>query len=209
MFTSVFQKKLMGKTAVSLFFALFVAALSFLGCPMESDTSSGNVGLNPKLLGTWEFIGPFGTERYIIGPKFTYSSDDGFGFTEHFSGTIVYAEDFGGGAGIIIIEYDAGHKQEWSSWVDSGVDGDGDGYNDWVETPLDPQPAGDFYGIYYVNLGDGTTGSQVFLANTSKLDDFSYGPTETVTLADAKTRFTEANINKYIDISVGEPQTKQ
>jgi hypothetical protein len=183
-----------------------VAALSFsfLGCPMDGDTSTSIPGLDDKLIGTWEFTGSYGTERYVINDRndtFTYGSVYDGTFTESFSGTIVYAESFSDSAGVIIIKYTEGHKQEWSSWAE-----DSPGSNNWVETPLNPQPAGNFYGIYYVNLND--AGTTVFLANTSNLADYSYGPTETETLEAAKARFTETNINDYIDISVGEPQTK-
>jgi hypothetical protein len=162
--------------------------------PKASETPNA---LNPKLVGTWEFTSSFGTERYVItGTTFTYGSDYGIGFTESFSGTIAHAESFGSGAGVIIIEYITGHKQQWYEYD-----------ADWNAILMDPQPAGNFYGIYYVNLNG--AGTQVFLANTSKLSDSSYGPTEEVTLADAKAKFTKAKINDYIDVSVGDPQTKQ
>jgi len=206
----VFQKKSAGKTVVSLFFALCVAMLSFsfLGCPMEGDTSTGNDDLDPKLIGAWEFIGPYNAERYIItGTTFTYgslSTDDNKTFTENFSGTIAYAKSFSDITGVIIIKYNTGHKQVWpdsNSWHEDPPDS-----GNWVANPLDPQPAGDFYGIYYVNLD--SAGTTVFLANTSNLADYSYGPTETETLAAAKAKFTDGNINNYIDISVGDPQHK-
>jgi hypothetical protein len=116
---------------------------------------------------------------------------------EQFAGTIVYAQNFSSSAGIIIIEYTPGHKQQWVDWSKA---------NPPTYMPLrNDQPAGNFYGIYFINLNSG--GTQVFLACTNDQNN-NYGPTEPTTLEQAKAKFTQGNMNQLLDLSVGDPQTK-
>jgi hypothetical protein len=174
---------------------------------MEDDSSKGVLGLNSALTGTWEFLGPFGSDRYIITDAtlayYSAPSDDPSGFVEKWAGKIVYADGFTGEAGIIIIEYTAGHKQEWSSWTE-----DPPGSNNWEEKPLNPQPEGNFYGIYYNNLTGGAVGNTVYLSNANDQAN-NYGPTETVTLEQAKAKFTLGNMNQHINLEVSSPMTKK
>jgi hypothetical protein len=66
-------------------------------------------------------------------------------------------------------------------------------------------PIGNFYGIYFLNMNE--EGTQVFLACTNDQNN-NYGPTETETLEEAITKFTEGNMNQMLDLSVGDPQHK-
>jgi hypothetical protein len=180
-----------------------MGALLLTGCPMEDDPSESEPGLNADLKGTWEFSGPNGSDRYVIDDTtLVYSSalpDEDF--EEKWAGEIAYAYGFTEEAGIIIIEYTTGHKQVWSDWTQ-------DPEGNWVSTPLDPQPEGNFYGIYYTNLSMGVERDLVYFSNTSDQNN-GYGPTEAVTLEQAKGRFTLGNMNNYIDLTVSSPMTKK
>jgi hypothetical protein len=176
----------------ALLFALFLA---FSACDLGGDYEAGP-GLDPRLPGTWKFEGPNGTDQFVITATVNKSGyfgtmewggDWGEGYTEHFAGDIAYAVSFTKSAGALIVEYFPGHEQQWLYW--SGE-----------------QPTGKFFGVYYVRLSH--DGGQVLLAATSDQAN-NYGPTETATLEQAKARFTEANMPDYIDLSVGDPQTKQ
>ncbi|MDR3334097.1 MAG: hypothetical protein LBT13_04295 [Treponema sp.] len=196
----------------SRFFVVFLVmgALSFTGCPMDDDSSEGSVGLDPNLIGTWEMNGPYGGDRYIFtGTQLTYGSlsantANPITYNEIWSGYIRYSEEFSSAthAGVIIIEYIPGHKQEWSdgNWVQ-------DENGTWVSGKLDPQPEGNFYGIYYTGLEGGDVGHTIYLSNTT-LQDGTYGPTETETLDEAKARFTEEHMPDYISLTGTTPQTK-
>jgi hypothetical protein len=187
-----------------------MGALALAGCPMEDEPSKSVPGLNSDLIGTWEFLGPYGSDRYVItDTTLTYysaPSDVASGFVKRWAGEMVYANGFTETAGIIIIKYANGSKQIWpdsNSWHEEP-----EGSGNWVADPLDPQPTGDFYGIYYNNLAGGTVGSTVYFSNTSDQAN-SYGPTETVTLEQAKERFTLGNMNNYIDLEGSSPMTKK
>jgi hypothetical protein len=201
---SVGRTRVPGRS-VSLVLALGLVAVALLlaGCPMEDDDTTGVPGLDDNLKGTWEFSGPYGYERYVItNTELHYYSappGDATEFVENWSGKMVFAEGFTGESGIIIIEYI--HKQEWSAWKE-------DSSGTWVSTPLDPQPPGNFYGIYYNNLAGGAVGDTVFLSNTSDQAN-NFGPTEAETLDSAKAKFTLGNMNKYIDVEMTSPVTKK
>jgi hypothetical protein len=183
--------------AALLFFA--VSIFIFTGCPMTDDSSGGGPGFDTRLAGTWEMTYVGGGERNVItDTTYAYGSTDADGnFTDVFAGELVYAYRFSDEAGIIIIEYTTGHKQLWSD------------YSDYPNVSLlDPQPAGNFYGIYYNNLTGGDPGDTVYLSNTSDQDNGN-GPTEEETLAAAKAKFTLGNMNKYIALDGTSPQTKQ
>ena len=49
--------------------------------------------------------------------------------------------------------------------------------------------------------------NRVFFAQTND-QATNYGPTETKTLEEAIEKFTEANINNLLNLSVGDPQTR-
>ena len=87
-------------------------------------------------------------------------------------GKIVYAAKFNDTSGIIIIEYDTDKKQIWMNW------------DTFPPLPLDPQPAGNFYGIYYDNLTQNS-----FVPSGSSNQETS-GPSETETRQQAIDRFT-------------------
>jgi hypothetical protein len=79
--------------------------------------------------------------------------------------------------------------------------------NNWIAVPLDPQPEGNFYGIYYHHLGTKEDRLEVSFANTSDQEN-GYGPTEAKTKEAAIEKFTEKNITKYANIEMGEPVHK-
>jgi hypothetical protein len=202
-----FGQSLFFKRAFSVTFALFLVlgALAFVGCQMEGDDDEGGIGLDSRLQGTWEFDDAGrGGERYVIdGTSFTYGSLSGTGenvdYTEVYAGTIVHVERYTNTAGVIIIEYTEEHKQEWYFYDEA---------NGWAKTKLDPQPTGNFYGIYYSSLkarDDGTL--EVKFSNTSDSAN-NYGPTEAETLEAAIKKFTVENMNKLMNIDLGEPVHK-
>jgi hypothetical protein len=207
MFTRTFS---VGRTrvlvrAVSLVFALGLL-LSLAGCPMEDDDPSGTPGLDSRLVSTWEFDDAgYGGERYIISNNMlTYGSLAGIGaeavFTERFAGTIVHAESYTKSAGIIIIEFTAGHEEVWETWSQ-------DTEGAWVSVPINPQPTGKFYGIYYHHLKIVNDNLEVFFANTTD-QDANYGPTVTDTLEKAIEKFSIENMNQLMDIDAGSPVHK-
>jgi hypothetical protein len=186
-------------------FVLFLVfgALAFMGCPTEEDDSDGGLGLDSRLKGTWEFEDAgYGGERYIIDDaSLTHGSLSGTGantvFTKIYAGTIVHAERYTNTAGVIIIEYTTGNKQVWYSYDEN-----------WNKTPITPQPSGNFYGIYYSSLKTRSDGRlEVKFSNTSDQAN-NYGPTEAGTLKDAIEKFTVENMNKFINIDIGEPVHK-
>jgi hypothetical protein len=202
------------KRAFSVIFALFlvVGALAFMGCPMEDDSTDGGVGLDSRLEGTWEFDDAgYGGERYIIdGTSLTHGSLRGTGadavFTEIYVGTIVHAESFSNSVGIIIIKFTDGHEYVWvdsSNWHEDPPDS-----GNWVADPLDPQPIGKYFGIYYTHLKKNDDGKlEVKFVNTTDQAN-NYGPTVTETLEAAIERFTIENMNQLMDIDAGEPTHK-
>jgi hypothetical protein len=183
-----------------------MGALSLVGCPMEDDDNSGGgPDIDPKLVGTWQYswppydIYPGGYEEYKIVPDgedyiLTYGTNYGEGYSIQFAGKVAYTYRFTDEVGVIIIEYTAGHKQVWNDYSN---------YPDYV--PLDPQPEGNFYGIYYHHLN--STGTQVTFANTSDQEQ-NMGPTEEKTLDEAIERFSIYNMNQLIDLSTGNPVSK-
>jgi hypothetical protein len=180
----------------AVFFALFVA-LFFTACPMEDDPNTGaGIDLDPRLVGTWRWELDGVYEEFKIQSNdildgtddtLTYSSNYFGADAEVFAGTIVYAERFSSSAGIIIIKYIPEHENSWPHWGG------------------DPNPPGDFYGIYYLNLS--SAGTKVFLACTND-QATNYGPTETTSLEAAIAKFTQGNMNQLLDLSVGDPQHK-
>jgi hypothetical protein len=127
-----------------------------------------------------------GGEDDVLSCGSTFSGPGG-SYVESFAGTIVYAERFSSSAGIIIIKYLSGRKNSWPNWGG------------------DPEPPGDFYGIYYINLN--AAGTEVFLACTNDQAN-NNGPTETDTLDAAIAKFTKGGMNQLIDLYVGDPHHK-
>jgi hypothetical protein len=214
MFTRTFS---VGRTrvpgrAVSLVLALglVVGALLLAGCPMEDDdTGEGGPGIDPKLVGAWQYNFPDyesggvqykgGYDKYTIETvgedhKLIYTTDYGFGESIPFAGKIAYAYRFDDASGVIIIEYDKNHKQVWYDYSN---------YPDYA--PLDPQPEGNFYGVYYAKLN--SAGTEVLFANTSDQTK-AMGPTEAKTLNEAIEKFSLASMNQFIDLSQGNPLQK-
>ncbi|MDR1654352.1 MAG: hypothetical protein LBR96_00030 [Treponema sp.] len=104
--------------------------------------------------------------------------DDGLGGSYDYTGAIRYVQKFDNASGVIIIEY--------------------------TVPPTYEVLPGAFFGIYYWGL----TPAQVYLANTTDLDN-SYAPTETATLEAAAAKFTQANRSKFVAESAVKPQKKQ
>jgi hypothetical protein len=114
--TSLSRKRQAAKIVFSLFFALCLAALSFLvlGCPMDAESGSGALtedhSLNQRLVGAWyrDFGGGY-TDSYTItaGSKITHPSDFGNGLT---NADIAYVYNFSNTAGCLIIKRDTDGK---------------------------------------------------------------------------------------------------
>ena len=157
----------------SAFILLILSAL-FLGCKTDSDDIVPVIELDQRLVGI--FDNTVGKDVYEITSDlklYYYGTDFFTGDDFVWGGKIVYAAKFSDTSGIIIIEYDTDKKQVWMDW-----------YADPIPEPLDPQPAGYFYGIYY----DSLTANSFIPSNTS--DQLDFGPCETETLEEAKNRFT-------------------
>jgi hypothetical protein len=201
------------KNLKPLFTAMLIGAAALavslvVACTNPAGGGGGDakypvVGLDPKLAGTWRAEFPSAWEQYDITSGTltyggSYAGSYGTGpYGEYFAGNIVYAEQFSDKAGVIIIEYLPGREGTWYSLSNQSHP---DGYT--------------FYGIYYHQMnGNGSAGTTVYFSNTSDQDPSGpygqYGPSETETLAQAKARFTEGNMNNWMDRSVGDPQTKQ
>jgi hypothetical protein len=152
----------------------------FTGCSTNDD-NGGSDGFDARLIGTW--ISPF-NETYII-------SQTNISFESDFSswgGKIAYTASFNDNSGILIVQYDADKKQQWTNW----------------NTMEDITPMNrDFYGIYYLNLAQ----NSVILSNTSDQAN-GWGPSETATLAQAKSRFTLDNMPDWIDMSIATPMSR-
>jgi hypothetical protein len=201
----------LSKKRITYFLSLITLILA--SCPLTDDPLENKIGMDPRLYGVWRFQGGDGVyEEIIISPEtvaldsfgtFTYGgtfSQSNGSYAINFKGDIVYAESFSAEDGILIIKYHRtpiDYKQFWLDWSKSS----------WPHklVPLDPQPTGDYYGVYFLDMsGDG---SRVFLACTNDQLTNS-GPTETDTLEGAIAKFTIGNMNQMLDLSVGDPQTK-
>jgi hypothetical protein len=171
----------------------------------DSETPAVENTLDQRLYGVWEWRMGTMVEQIIISPAggsmgaLTYGSNVySAAIQESFAGTIEHAENFSSGAGIIIIQYLPGHKQKWVDWTKA------DPSNGYFPLRAD-NPEGNYYGIYFLNMN--SEGTRVFLACTNDQNN-NYGPTETSTLAEAKAKFTQGNMNQLLDLSVGDPQDK-
>jgi hypothetical protein len=174
--------------------------------PQEEEPDRGS--LDPRLFGLWRFSYnnqvmeeiEIATEAQGAGNlgSFTYlgiyhSAD----LQEVFAGDIVYGANFSDKAGVLIIEYWTGHKQVWIDWGKSVYP-----YN---MVPRNPQPKGNFYGIYFLQLNE--EGTVVMLVCTNDQSS-NYGPTEALTLEEAVARFSEENRELWMHTGVGDAQKK-
>jgi hypothetical protein len=192
---------------------LLPLVVCLVSCPLTDDPIEGSIGMNPALYGVWRSGSGQYFEEFTVSPERTDPADttslgvfiapgyEGYGpyNVAKFQGEIRYAASFSDRSGILIVEYHAGHKQVWVDWEAS------DPTNGTTWVLRNPQPAGNFYGIYYLDLA--SDGNRVFLALTNAQDD-NYGPTEALTLPEAIEKFTLGNMNQLLDLSVGDPQTK-
>jgi hypothetical protein len=190
--------------------ALLLVTLVLIACVWEETPEKNLAGdpqtaLNRKLAGRWRFyyVGLHGDSYEEIRLRwdeglgkfiFYYGGTDWITGENHdfWGGTIEYVDNFTEDTGIIIIKYLPGMKQTWMDW-NTGF-------------ARDPQPVGNYYGIYFINLNN--EGTKVFFACTSDQAK-NYGPTETVTLEEAVAKFTTGNMNQMLDLSVGDPQIKE
>ena len=181
---------------------VLLAGLLSMACSDSNDSSKSNIAgdsLPAGLIGEWS--DGSGYEYFTITANhllyeavdwvnMDYADPD-YGLVPMWGGSIVYVSSFNAASGIIIIKYDEGLEQVWMDW---------DTY-----MPLDPQPAGKYYGIYYDNLTEDT----VNLSSTTDQDPENSGPTETSTLAEAIARFTEADKALWVNISYVGSSTEQ
>jgi hypothetical protein len=203
------------KSRIKLLNLLFITcSLLLTSCPLENDPPEGSASLDERLYGLWRFESGHIVEEIDITREpqnagnlgaLSYGANiwEAVGFKENFAGDIVYAETFKeegntGTGGVIIIEYWPGHEQVWVDW--------GKAYPPYHFPPRADSPKGkNFYGIYFLNLNP--EGTEVFLACTNDQSN-NYGSTETATLEEAIAKFTQANMNQMMALSVGDLQHK-
>ena len=149
------------------------AALVFTGCKMEEDKYNDDHKVKSGLIGKWAFDYEGGQELYTITATTLTYDDTYLGL---WGGQIVYISNFSKDAGVLIIEYDAGKKQQWTDW----------------DTMADITPTGNFYGVYFSELKE----DSVKMANTSD-QNANGGPTETETLEQAIKKFTRGKRGDY------------
>jgi hypothetical protein len=171
---SLFSLRRVARSAFILLVMLFLSsAFLLIGCKDEPDPVDDQNKLNQNLIGTW--ASEYDDIYAITAVHLSY--DDGFG--GGYAGAIKYVSNFTSTAGVIIIEYDAGHKPRYYD-------------NDF--NPVIP-PKGDFVGIYYENLVPGVS---VKIAQAIDLSDYT-GAEET-TLDAAKNAFTSGKKGDYISV---------
>lgn len=192
----------MKKIKQSAVFVLLGVLLLLTGCPDPVGDDAPAGALDSRLTGVWRFEygsmyeqitittqvnkpGYFGT--FEIGGTFTSPTNE---YKESFAGHIAWAEPFSNAEGILIIEYFPGRENRWPYWGG------------------DPAPPGNFYGVYYLDMHEvgGVLQAKIFCTNDQERN---YGPTETADLEEAKAKFIQDNISKYLNLSVGDPQKKQ
>jgi hypothetical protein len=162
-------------------FILILSVIFLMGCDTDPDDFVDDHKLNSKLIGTWTSNG---MDKYVIDQgTLTYY---GWMGSIDYSGTIEYVSNFTSkkNSGVIIIKYNADNKLVWYDYDPET----------WEETPKPEQPEGDYYGIYFSKL----TANSVELSSTSDQKN-NYGPSETVTLEQAKKRFTVHSMGDWIN----------
>ena len=165
------------KFFLSLPVFLFMALL-FTGCSMDDDVI-GDGFPEHRLLGTWESEWDESYEITETHLRFTGFGDSSWG------GRIMRITAFNENTGVLIIQYDADSKQQWTNW----------------DTMEDITPAGrDFYGIYYRTQ----TVNSVIFSNTSDQEN-DWGPSETASLQEAVNRFTFDNMTNWVDLAFAAP----
>jgi hypothetical protein len=167
---------------------LAIGTLGLVGC----DPGRGETGI---LTGFWSS----GTDGYVITNNtfnntliyFGYKDADHPEWSDYsFTGTIKNKPDFTQKAGVIIVEY-----------TKKPIYGQYETTSPYSLTGGAP-PSGSFMGIYWRDL----TTVSVKLANAY---DSSNTETETTTLDDAITKFTERKAGDFVDWSIVASQAKQ
>jgi hypothetical protein len=179
MFSFNLTRRVLVRGAFAALFCLTVCL--FLACPMESGGGNGGGSgnsfiddhkLNENLIETW-------TSEYdfyaLTASGIEY--DDGFG--SGYAGAIKYVSNFTSTAGVIIIEYDDGHKPTYYDSFENY------GNPDHI-VPL----KGNFIGIYYKNLKQGVS----VQIGGAYID----GGAEAATIDAAKSAFTAGNEGTYM-----------
>jgi hypothetical protein len=205
---------------------VWVKAKNSAGESGFSPSASGiPLGLDPRLVGVWQFIlsGDILEECTITNTTATvdgvqslgtmefggpgYGSGSGSSFSDTFSGDILWAEAFD--------DQDVLDQQMFFTPASGRWDVTSAGViiikywpgheNSMWNSMSGRQPTGDYFGIYYMNLND--DGTQVAIFHTSDQSD-GYGPTETSSLEAAKARFTIGDIKLWLSTAAGDPQAK-
>jgi hypothetical protein len=194
---------------------VWVKAKNSAGTSGFSPAASGiPLGLDPRLVGVWQFAYSGGVEECTITTttktvdgleslgtmEFGGSGSEGT-FSDIFSGDILWAETFDD---MDVLKQHMYFRPSSGRWdvVRAGVIiikyWPGHEHSMW-------EPTGDYFGLYYLNLNDG--GTQAALFHTSDQAN-SYGPTETSSLEAAKARFTIDNIKLWLSTAAGDPHIK-
>jgi hypothetical protein len=182
------------RAALIMLFA--VAMLIATAC--EQTAGGGDLSsdpLDPRFIGRWRSVSKEDGEGYNISETLFEYQDGGqpkgvWGMS--YKGVVRYTKRFNKTDGIIIVEYTS---DGWPEYTKPGHN-----INPWVGTPI----PGPFFGIYYSKLTD----NSVVLANATTLDSVPlYKPPETKTLAEAITKFTLKNRDRFV-ANVAMPQQR-
>jgi hypothetical protein len=196
---------------------VWVKAKNSAGTSGFSPRASGiPLGLDPRLVGVWQFKFSGGVEECTITAKAATVdgvqslgtmefggnfSSGGSTFSESFAGDILWAEAFDDQDvqdQYMFFTPSSGRWDVTSAGVIIIKYWPGHENSMWT-------PTGDYFGLYYMNLND--EGTQVAIFHTSNQAN-GYGPTETTSLEAAKERFTIENIKLWLSTGAGDPQVK-
>ena len=179
------QERAKSKSVVFTALVLVLLTAFMVGCKTESEDDTNIPGNLPvSMIGEWDCLG---FELYTIDTDtFEYEP----GYEAAYKGTIEFVSNYSNESGLIIVKYTTppGHTI-WENYVDTGKPFHVNGY--------------DYTAVYYRNL----TSSTVQLANVINLADNS--SVDTLTLGEAKAKFTRSNAGKYVNWSYVQPFTKQ
>jgi hypothetical protein len=170
---------------LTLLFGL-AAALLVLGCPNPSGGGGDPPAAKSSLIGVW--ASPTGDGYEVTQNSVIYRGFDSAIYGKFsFQGTIKNEPDFTATEGVLIVQYAPTDKPNPAN------------------IPGMQPPGGDFQAIYWRSL----TANSVILANAANLTPGATIGPETTTLAEAKAKFTLADVGNYVGWSGVTPQSKK
>jgi len=179
------HKKAKSKSVVFAALVLVLLTAFMIGCKTESEDDTNIPGKLPAtIISEWDCLG---IELYTIAAD-TIEYEPGY--KAAYKGTIEFVSNYSSDSGLIIVKYTTPPSHTiWENFVDTGKPFHVNGY--------------DYTAVYYRNL----TSSTVQLANVINLVNNS--SVDTLTLDEAKTKFTKSNAGKYVDWNYVQSSTKQ